>query len=350
MQNGGVTEEQWLKKWRKYDKNLKPNCFRIFSRYVGCTMDIMPLEFIASFVEPVLTPINLRAFYGDKNNFGLILPKEYMPTVYLRNIGGYLFDESYKNMSIRQGNVFITNLSHNVDRIIIKPTNSDSGRGVQMFSSTGSAFQNKEGEQLSIDYLNGAYGADWMIQQCVKQSDFCTQFNPTSVNTIRIATYRDINGKVHALSAGFRIGAKGAVIDNAHGGGLFCGVNNDGKLTDYVCDVLGRKHTSFNGVDFKGNEFIIPNWEAIRDFAVNISEHIIHHDLVALDIALDIDNNPTLIEFNVGGFGSWFFLMGGNSVFGEFTDEIAERCYKAYHKIEYHILSPLYRKGTHRRL
>lgn len=69
--------------------------------------------------------------------------------------------------------------------------------------------------------------------------------------------------------------------------------------------------------------------------------------MVALDIALDKDNNPTLIEFNVGGFGSWFFYMGGNSVFGEYTHDIIERCYKDFKSLEYRIISNLtYRKTT----
>lgn len=343
-------EEEWLNKWRKYDKKLKPDCFRVFSNYIGASLDIMPLEFIASFVEPILNPKNYLNYYSDKNNFGLILSGVNMPTIYLRNIGGYLLSEDYKIIDRERGEQIICALVKNIERVIVKPTQLASGRGVQMFFSDGIVLKNREGEVLSVEYLIKEYGRDWMIQQCVVQSAFCAQFNLTSVNTIRIATYRDVNGKVHVVSAGFRIGRKGSVIDNAHGGGLFCGVDRNGTLSKYVCDTLGRKQTVFNDVDFENNTFVIPNWDSICDFTLSVAERIVHHDLVAFDIALDKGNNPLLIEFNVGGFGSWFFLMGGNTVFGEFTDEVAERCFNAYQKLEYYIYSPVCRSNTLTRL
>ena len=81
----------------------------------------------------------------------------------------------------------------------------------------------------------------------------------------------------------------------------------------------------------------------VKDFAINVSNRSIHHDLVALDIALNENNEPRLIEFNVGGFGAWFFLMGGNSVFSGLEDSIMERCYKQYQKLEYFIWTPIHR-------
>ena len=43
--------------------------------------------------------------------------------------------------------------------------------------------------------------------------------NPSSVNTIRVATARDSQGKVHILGASLRAGGKGNVVDNFHAGG-----------------------------------------------------------------------------------------------------------------------------------
>lgn len=37
-------------------------------------------------------------------------------------------------------------------------------------------------------------------------------------------------------------------------------------------------------------------------FALKVSEHVLHHDLVALDIVLNADNKPCLLEINIEGF------------------------------------------------
>lgn len=38
-------EEQWLEKWRRYYPNLSPLSYRIFSKYIGAEINIVPLEF-----------------------------------------------------------------------------------------------------------------------------------------------------------------------------------------------------------------------------------------------------------------------------------------------------------------
>ena len=88
-------EKEWLEYWEKYDKNLSPLYCRVFSRYVNEDIkQMIPLEFIASMVEPILTPLKQRFFYSDKNNFNILLTKEYMPRIYLRNIDGFFYDEN----------------------------------------------------------------------------------------------------------------------------------------------------------------------------------------------------------------------------------------------------------------
>ena len=108
--------------------------------------------------------------------------------------------------------------------------------------------------------------------------------------------------------------------------------------------------TKYNGLYFENNNWIIPNYERIKQFAQNISKYIIHHDLVALDIALDKDNSPKLIEFNVGGFGAWAFLMAGHSVFSNMDEQIFKRCYKAYQQLELYIWTPIHRSSCLRAL
>lgn len=90
----------------------------------------------------------------------------------------------------------------------------------------------------------------------------------------------------------------------------------------------------FNDIDFENNEYIIPNFDNICKFAVNVSDKIIYHNLVALDIALNENCEPVLIESNIGGFSAWLFQFTNGSAFGDFTDEIMDYCIKNYHSLK----------------
>lgn len=316
-------EEQWLQRWRKFDNTIKPTAYRIFSRYVGCNMDILPLEYSASKIEPSMTPGAFTDYYNDKNMLHRLFPADYMPQYYLRNVRGHFMDTDYHIISEQQAEVIISNID--AEKIVLKPSREGAGRGFCPLYKNNGIFYTKEGESLTLNYLNRTYKKDYLLTAWAEQSAFAMQFNSSSVNTIRIATYRDSSGMVRLLGAGMRFGAVGADLDNAHCGGVFCGISQDGVLQTYVCDWLGRKQVVFNDIDFSRATYVIPNWNDVQQFAVKVSEQVVHHDLVALDIYLDKVDAPKLIEINVGGFGSWFFQFAGFPTFGKYTDEIVER-------------------------
>lgn len=71
----------------------------------------------------------------------------------------------------------------------------------------------------------------------------------------------------------------------------------------------------------------ISNFNNIVYFAIEIALRVLHHDLVALDIALNTEDSPCLLEINVGGFSGCFFQFTIGSMFGEYTEEIISRCW-----------------------
>lgn len=318
-------EEEWLRKWRKYDKKLSPLAYRVFSYYIGENINIMPMELCINIVERVLTPPSFSNYYSDKNSLGKIVPKEYFPPVFLRNVRNSFYDGEYVPLVATDVDRLICNLSE--EKVMLKPARLDSGKGIDVFYKSSDGFYNKNHDRLSKEYLDAYYKQDYLIQRCLVQSDFTAQFNPSSVNTIRIATYRDIKGQVHPLEAVLRIGAKGAVVDNSHSGGVACGIGKNGEIGKYICDIHGNKQAVFNGIDFSNNHLLFPNYREIQQFAVSVSQHVLHHDLVALDIALDAEDKPTLLEINTYGFAGWIFQLLSGPIFGEYTDEVMERCY-----------------------
>lgn len=172
------------------------------------------------------------------------------------------------------------------------------------------------------------YGTDFVLQEAVQQHDDLSQFCSTSVNTIRVATYRSVKTEEVSVTATImRIGKLGQCVDNAHAGGCFIGINpRNGKLKNYVCNQFGNKQKEWNGICFDRQEYFIPCWDKILEFAKYIGEQNPHCRLLALDLTLDKNGIPKLIEYNVNSFSYWLFMFSGQLPFGEFTDEIIEYC------------------------
>lgn len=324
-------EKEWLEKWKKYDSSIKPFSYRIFSRYIGSDINIIPLELLPTLYEPILTPGQFLNYYNDKNCLGKIIPSSFSPIVYLRNINNIFYDGNYNFLDRRIVDSYLDSLT-DVDILIVKPSVSRGGANVKKFYKESNQFIDKKQNVLSSDYLKRAYGCDYIIEECIRQSDSTAIFNKSSVNTIRIATFRDSNGIIHPLKAFLRIGVKGQDVDNTHAGGMACGINDEGYLGKYVCDLLGNTSSIFNEIDFSKTREI-ENFCNIKEFAIKVSSYILHHNLVALDVALNQDNTPKILEINIGGFSGWGYQFNSGSVFGEFTDDITEYCYKENHKV-----------------
>lgn len=320
-------EQEWLQKWRKYDEKLSPLAYRVFSKYIGPDLNICPLE-VCTLLETVLTPSHFSSFYSDKNSLDLIFPSGTLPETYLRNVGGKFLDKNYFSVLHPKVDEHIKSIE--AEKIVLKPTMESSGRGVCIFYRGDDGFENKRGEKLSADFLLKNYKEDFLIQKAFSQHPFFAQFNSSSVNTIRIATWRNGEGIVQPLNSIIRIGSRGAEVDNAHAGGQFVGVSSNGELGKYVCNQYGVIQHTFNDVDFSNQSFVVPNWSEIVSFVCKLHSKVVHHDLVAWDVALDEDCCPHIIEVNVGGFSGWLFQFTSGPMFSRYTDELVETAYGRY--------------------
>ena len=322
-------EKAWIARWSQFGAIAKPSQYRVFSHYIGPNIDIVPEDICHDFIEPVLNPFAFTGYYADKNVFDKLFPDGYFPKTVLRKMNGFYYDSDYQLLSLNDGKLQTMLGILEYDKLILKPSvDVMSGVGVQMIvrKKDRGGYYNNESDKLTYDYIQNRCGHDIIIQEAVEQSEYINQFNPTSVNTLRLSLYRSvIDDKCHITGAIMRIGGKGSVVDNAHAGGCYVGINQDGTFCHEVLDQYGRKRTVFNGVDFSV-DFKYPNWEKVLDFGKSIGKYVPHHRLLALDIVLDKDSNPHLIEFNCMYYSSWLFQYTTGPAFGPFTQEILEYC------------------------
>lgn len=323
-------EKEWINKWKVFNKKVSPLAYRIYTNFIGRDINILPCDVSRIYIEPILNPEGTRCFYSDKNSLGILLDENDMPKTLFRSMSYTYYDNDYE--PVLKSDFF--KCFDGYDKLIVKSATGLGGYSVKLFKRTGDKFLDDNDNEMTLDYLEKIYNTNFLIQEVFVQSDFMSQFNPSSVNTLRVNTYRDVDtGEVHFLGAVMKIGSKGAVVDNASSGGVFIGVDENGKLQNQCIDTFGIRTNSFNGIDFTDNEFVIPNYDEIKKFAIKVSKRFPHVRLFAHDIALDKNNHPKIIEVNVDNFTDDFLQSTQGAVFGKYTDSIINYCLSKKSKI-----------------
>ena len=311
-----------------------PVYFKLYSQFVGSDPNILPDDLSHKAIESILNPVKFRAPYEDKNMFDKILGYEMTAKTLLRSMQGFLYDQTYKPVST---DVDLNKLIKGYQRVVAKQTlETCSGDDVLVFEQDSNSRWIQIGNpsnELTLDLLKNRLGSDWLLQEYLKQSEFMNSLCKTSVNTLRILVYRSVKDDVpHVLNAGIRIGHDGAIVDNSHQGGLFVGLDKNGRLNHWLTDQYLLKYTVHNDIDFSTVNLQVPDWAKIIAFSEEVARRIPYHRCLNLDVMIDFEGNPKIIEYNIGTMSMWLFQSHLYSCFGEYTDEIIEYC--AAHKEE----------------
>ena len=125
------------------------------------------------------------------------------------------------------------------------------------------------------------------------------------------------------MPATMRIGVGGKDVDNAHAGGIFIGISDDGILQEKGFTEFKNEHSLHpnTGVVFKN--YRIDGFRKCLDAAYSMAQSLPEIGVVNWDFTLDKDNNPVLIEANIDGGSIWLTQMAnGVGCFGERTAEV----------------------------
>jgi hypothetical protein len=177
--------------------------------------------------------------------------------------------------------------------------------------------------------INGMFkelGDNYIAQYKIVQHPVLAQFNPDSVNTLRVITYNTKTKTSHS-PVSFRIGRANKFVDNIHAGGLVIGVKEDGTLRKNAYELgYGDKSVAYEkhpdtGIEFEGNE--IPRFKDIVNAAERLHGRFLHVGVISWDFTVNSDNEIVLIEVNTWGQGTWFpQMISGEGLFGDDLPEI----------------------------
>lgn len=250
---------------------------------------------MAHYLYPYLGRNEFVPAYMDKNIHKKVMRikdtsngcKIYSTVDLVYNVNGVYFDGQDNEISKEQAVEIIK--KYNKEMIIKPSLDTYGGHGVEVVHPTK--------DECSIIALLSTYNQNFALQELVEQHPDLATFNSTSVNTIRIVTYRKPNKQRKVLYAVLRFGGAGAIKDNACSGGGHTGINlNDGTLRDRLI----YQYHNLEKVEMPKNlPKQIPSWNKIVETVLFLHGYLPHFDVIGWDISVRPDGDLTLIEYNL---------------------------------------------------
>lgn len=137
----------------------------------------------------------------------------------------------------------------------------------------------------------------WLIEEAIVQHPDMNKLCPTSINTVRIVTLLMDDG-AHFVYALVRMGNGVSCVDNISSGGLYTGVDGQGKLTGPAfCDKTGLYYDAhpLTGTAFLG--FQIPCFDEAVALCKQAATREPHMRYIGWDVAIT-PNGPVFVEGN----------------------------------------------------
>jgi len=336
-------EKEFIAKWDVLFNPVNVNFYRMYSKFVGNDPNIVSDDIFHCVIEPILNLQTANSLYADKNMYELLISPDLFPKCILRNIESEFLDRNYAHIDMTASkfdNSFLKNPQIiALKQFIIKPTiDTSSGSGVHLFKYDGAKWRNEEGDVLSYSYLMNSYSSNFIFQECIEPSSYNKNFNTDSFNTFRVVTYRSVmDEQVHLLGITMRMGAKGSFKDNVHAGGYIVEILEGGRVGNYVLDTNLLKYDTANGVNFKNNNFVIPNYHKIVELAFYIAKKMPLQRVLSFDLILDKNDEPRVIEINIKNQTVDVVQTFSSSFFGSYTNEVINYCVENKYKICYNV-------------
>ncbi len=250
--------------------------------------------------------------YADKGFYDTLFVDVNRPHTFVKNVNGFFYDNQ-KSISKEEALIRCQNL----EGAVIKPTIFGQwGRGVEVFHVENGFIPELA---FTVEELLANYKENFIIQSKIEQHPDLAVLNPSSVNTIRVLSYRSSN-EVVILYAVIRIGRLGKSVDNETAGGIKADIDlSTGRIKGIAFGSPPEKDMSQTDSGVLVNNYLIPSFPRILDFVKDLHQRLPYYRLVGWDISVDNNGNPVMIEWNRAAELS---QVAHGPAFGDYTEEI----------------------------
>lgn len=260
-------------------------------------------------IDPYYNNWELAEYIDNKCYYDIIFSDVDQPVMKAKRMNGIWFvDKEIVTLD------YVFELLEGKEVFIKKAIGSEGGDGVFYISP--------DMKTPEIEKVIGKIETDIVIQEALIQSAEMKKLNSSSVNTIRVLSLMDKNGRVKIYSTVVRMGVDNSKVDNASSGGITCGICENGQLKPVAYSANGKKYNEHPNTHLHFDTITIPNYIAILKLVEYLHTRLPHFRLVSWDFALNKGNNPVLIETNLRYGELDFHQLNNGPIFGDDTKKI----------------------------
>ena len=309
-----------------YGKKVKYWWHRLYQSYTGnFDFRYVPEYIFSTRIEPK-TNNRLDAMpFENKNMLSVVFDDKNVkiPETYIMCVNGKLFDGNRNLITKEDAGKILKTINNGTYDAVIKATiDTNSGRDVHMISMKNGIDQKS---QKDIEKIIDEMGQNFVVQEKIKQHKSLSKLYDKSINTFRVITYI-LENQIFVAPIVLRIGQGGATVDNAHAGGMFIGVLDDGNLKKEAYTEYQLRYLMHPDTKMVFDKYKIPSIEKIRECAINLHKKIPMLDYVSWDFTIDENENIILIETNLSSQAIWISQMAhGKSFYGDNAAKILRK-------------------------
>lgn len=246
----------------------------------------------------------------------ILARNKYLAHLLLEN-AGITVPELYCFYNPENGDSADPNISYDVDstlrilrkkevsECVVKATEGSHGDSVFAvknitYTDADALLETSDGKQQKLSDI--LQQEPMLFEEKIKQSKQLSEFNASSINTVRFMTVLMPSGEAKVIATFIKIGREGAFVDNAgSGGNIDAGVNPEtGELYGAMIFNGFRKTTSIDCHPDSGaqlNGTVIKNWNQICKEICRFQQRLSFLKAIGWDIAIT-ENGPVAIEIN----------------------------------------------------
>ena len=255
--------------------------------------------------------------WKDKNIFEKFCPGVPFPKKYISRINSRYF--SAEGSTCLNRSQVIETLQNVRGGVIVKDAwDSGEGRGVIKYSLNCKA----DAERLLNEW---EHSENFLVQELLHQNHVFAQFNESSVNIMRINSWRRGN-EVNIFSPTLRIGTAGQTTDVCYINGIemanVCAITMDGHFGDKIVNQFGQSKRTADEVSEP--DAAIPRWNEIIEIVKEGHKQLDHFDIIGWDFTVTEDKRIICVEYNIKRPGTVFYQYVNGPFFGKYTEEVLE--------------------------
>ena len=284
----------------------------LYSRNGVYSEKYIPASIYNSEIIYRLNKFQFRHAYVDKGFYDTLFYDVNRPKTIVKNVNGYYYDD--RNPLTENEAIEICS---NLSEAIIKPTLEGTwGQGVELIRTENGLIPKWN---CSVQDLFRKYRRSFIIQERFEQHAGIARLNPTSLNTMRVMSYRR-GHEVVVLYAVIRIGRKNQVIDNETAGGIKADIDlTTGKIKGVAFGSAREKLMTQTDVGTVLDGYQMPSFSDVLSLVREMHFRLPYFNLIGWDMSVDKEGRPALIEWNRAAELS---QVAHGPAFGEYTEEI----------------------------